>query len=159
MACSWSLHRAGFSYLQARPPHAIEHCMWPGMTWRRCSPTLVYFAVGRLELPGTQGKTDLIRKLRNASPPWKCQFNLNGSTSTWSYKTHKYTEYRFKAHFSTQTSRKDSEGKRLLCITAEVVFSHSNFSFSDGFRGVWYPSQQKNISLSSSTWNQKYLNT
>lgn len=50
MACSLSLQRDGFSYLQARPPHAMEHCMWPGITCLKVSPTLVYFAVGTLTL-------------------------------------------------------------------------------------------------------------
>lgn len=50
MACSPSLQRDGFSYLHARPPHAMEHCMWPGITCLKVSPTLVYFAVGALTL-------------------------------------------------------------------------------------------------------------
>lgn len=49
MACSCSLQRAGFSYLHALPPHAIEHAMCPGMTCRKRSPTFVYFGVGRSE--------------------------------------------------------------------------------------------------------------
>lgn len=48
MACSLSLQREGFSYLHARPPHAMEHCICPGMTCLKVSPTLVYFAVGTL---------------------------------------------------------------------------------------------------------------
>lgn len=52
MACSLSLQREGFSYLHARPPHAIEHCICPGMTCLKVSPTLVYFAVGTLTFTG-----------------------------------------------------------------------------------------------------------
>lgn len=73
-ACSCSLHRAGFSYLQARPPHAIEHCIWPGITWRRRSPTFVYFAVGRLDLPVTQWQHKI--KLSNKNQFWKT--NIKG---------------------------------------------------------------------------------
>lgn len=57
MACSCSLQRAGFSYLQALPPHAMEHAMCPGMTCRKRSPTFVYFGVGRPELPTTGKET------------------------------------------------------------------------------------------------------
>jgi len=46
IACSSSLHLAGFSHLQFRPPHAIEHCMEPGIACRIRSPNLVYFASG-----------------------------------------------------------------------------------------------------------------
>ena len=53
MACSCSLHRAGFSYLHDLPPHAMEQATCPGMTWRKRSPTFVYFGVGRPELPRT----------------------------------------------------------------------------------------------------------
>lgn len=53
MACSCSLQRAGFSYLQALPPQAMEQAMCPGMTCRKRSPTFVYFGVGRPVLPRT----------------------------------------------------------------------------------------------------------
>ena len=67
MACSCSLQRAGFSYLQALPPHATEQATCPGITCRSRSPTFVYFGVGRPGFPRmyTEGK------IQNPVSRWK----------------------------------------------------------------------------------------
>lgn len=63
MACSCSLQRAGFSYLHALPPHAMEQAMCPGMTCRKRSPTFVYFGAGRPEFP----RTYKVEKIQNST--------------------------------------------------------------------------------------------
>lgn len=75
MACSSSLQRDGFSYLQALPPQAMEHCMWPGMTCLRVSPILVYFAVGTLAVAGKAKKSHVVIQT-TSSQLWMFFFSL-----------------------------------------------------------------------------------
>lgn len=64
MACSCAVQRAGFSYLHALPPQAMEQATCPGRTFRNRSPTFVYLGVGRPEPP----RTDKEREV-TAAPP------------------------------------------------------------------------------------------